>query len=120
MKYENCTNKNGGILISVHSSKSEQKIYMYINWSLYFLKRTWQIGHMFNMETTDEGNKHNDSSTLHVIENLSSLLFLGFAKENYDLLNNFTKEDLEEESLKDLWKKMICALDQYEKKESEI
>ncbi|XP_076182516.1 uncharacterized protein LOC143154344 isoform X2 [Ptiloglossa arizonensis] len=98
VKYENCTNKNGGILISVHSSKSEQKIYMYINWSLYFLKRTWQIGHMFNMETTDEG----------------------FAKENYDLLNNFTKEDLEEESLKDLWKKMICALDQYEKKESEI
>ncbi|XP_076679990.1 uncharacterized protein LOC143375100 isoform X2 [Andrena cerasifolii] len=91
------TEKNGGILVHVHSPENEeQQVYLEFQWSLQFIERTWQIEHFFVIEPTNAG--------------------MEFAKENQDLLQNFCQKSIKKPELLDLWQKLCSVIDTYESK----
>ena len=93
---EQSTEKNGGILVHVHSPENEQQVYLEFQWSLQFIERTWQIENFFVIDPTNAG--------------------MELAKENQDLLQNFCQKGITKQELLDLWSMLCSVIDTYESK----
>ena len=93
---EQSTEKNGGILVHVHSPENERRVYLEFEWSLQFVERTWQIEHFFVIDPTTAG--------------------MELAKENQDLLQNFCQKCIKKQKLLDLWQTLCSVIDAYESK----
>ena len=93
---EQSTEKNGGILMHVHSPENERLVYLKFQWSLQFLERTWLFEHFFVIDPTTAG--------------------IEFAKENEDLLRNFCQKNITKQEHLDLWQKLCSLIDTYETK----
>ncbi|KOC67268.1 hypothetical protein WH47_00138 [Habropoda laboriosa] len=92
--YEQCTDKNGGIVIHIHSPNNLQKIYLIFHWSLMFLERTWHIEHHFLINPTEAETT--------------------FAKNNRNLLEQFCEASLSKQNLIVLWSQLCSAINSYE------
>lgn len=52
---EQNTQKNGGILLYMHSSTNTRENYIILQWTLIFMESIWHIEHFFRIESTDIG-----------------------------------------------------------------
>ncbi|XP_076752674.1 uncharacterized protein LOC143424490 [Xylocopa sonorina] len=89
--YEECVVENGGFYVHLHSPKNTKYIYLTFQWSVLFSERTWQIGHYFIVNPTENG--------------------LMFAQRNESLLQKFDKKNATREELHSLWSELCSALD---------